>query len=215
MPSAQQAKAQADAVKQNAKQESDRIVKEAGQIKDMPSATPISSRRRRRAKPRPSRTVSRRTNSTPRHRPPSSNLRCLPDPRQEYRERSLIDCPAALRLRGPTQGVGWLRNDRASPLCRPGKASSSPGTWTAITSCSGVSYDTPFLCALRVQRFGSRVPFRPCGSERRYCEGTRTWGAEAGGGVPRPVRIVEYARARGDQVGIAILQRRFRLLRDR
>ena len=94
---------------------------------------------------------------------------------RKYRERSLIDCPAALRLRGPTQGLGWLRNDRASPLCRPGKAPPPPGTWTAIASCSGVSYDTPFLCALRVQRFGSRVPFRPCGSERRYCEGTRTW----------------------------------------
>lgn len=38
-------------------------------------------------------------------------------------------------------------------------------------------------------------------------------GAKAGRCVPRPVRIVEYRAGEGDQVGIAILQRRFRLLR--
>ena len=38
-------------------------------------------------------------------------------------------------------------------------------------------------------------------------------GAKAGRCVPRPVRIVEYRAGEGDQVGIAILQRRLRLLR--
>ncbi|UMX91197.1 hypothetical protein MJ579_14990 [Klebsiella pneumoniae] len=52
-----------------------------------------------------------------------------------------------------------------------------------------------------------------CGSERKYCDGTRTWAPRLAAACHGRVRIVEYRAGEGDQVGIAILQRRFRLLR--
>ncbi len=51
-----------------------------------------------------------------------------------------------------------------------------------------------------------------CGSERKYCDGTRTWAPRlawqraTGQCGSQSIRAGE-----GDQVGIAILQRRFRL----
>nr|VXZ84567.1 Uncharacterised protein [Klebsiella pneumoniae] len=67
-------------MKQNAKQESDRIVKEAGQIKDnaIGDANQLSAEAA--SKTKAIRTVSRRINRTPRRLPHSSNSRCLPDP---------------------------------------------------------------------------------------------------------------------------------------
>ena len=97
---AQQAKAQADAVKQNAKQESDRIVKEAGQIKDnaIGDANQLSAEAASKTKAIQDSIAKDKQNAAP----PAAQqyLAVFASPAaRKYRERSLIDCPAALRLR--------------------------------------------------------------------------------------------------------------------